>query len=130
MRLMSKEWAEAYMKAWNSDEIITKKLKRFSSVFQYSISDRKDITPLIMKIEKGLCVGYETTENFNKKEIEYQISSDSKNWQKIFDKNVTLEEVMDIEGFEFKGPKLKALSNMSGLKRGVELMSQMDGVTL
>ena len=130
MQFMSNEWAEAYTSAWNNDDIITKKLKRFSSVFKYSVSDREDITPLIIQIEKGICTTYGNEDAFNKKDIEYTISATEQNWKKVFDEKTGKKEVMDIDGFDFKGPKLKALSNKSGLIRGVELMAQMQGVTL
>jgi putative sterol carrier protein len=130
MKFMTNEWAEAYTSAWNNDDLITKKLKRFSSVFKYSINDREDIMPLVIKIEKGVCTSYGSVDDFTKKEIEYSISADEQDWKKVFDEKTGTKEVMDIDGFDFKGPKLKALSNRSGLIRGVELMAEMQGVVL
>lgn len=130
MQFMSDEWADAYTSAWNNDDVITQKLKRFSSVFKYSISDREDIKPLVIKIEKGICTSYGDEDAFSKKDIEYRISADEKNWKKVFDEKTGKKEVMGIGGFDFKGPKLKALSNKSGLIRGVELMAEMQGVTI
>ena len=129
MQFMSNEWAEAYTEVWNNDDIITKKLKRFSSFFKYSISDR-DITPLVIKIENGFCTSYGEEDAFEKKDIEYNISANEESWRNVFDERTGKKEVMNIKGFDFKGPKLKALSNKSGLTRGVELMAQMQGVTL
>ena len=130
MQFMSNEWAEAYTEAWNNDDIITKKLKRFSSFFKYSISDRDDIAPLVIKIENGFCTSYGEEDAFDKKDIEYNISANEESWKNVFDEKTGKKEVMNIKGFDFKGPKLKALSNKSGLTRGVELMAQMQGVTL
>jgi putative sterol carrier protein len=125
---MTKEWVEAYTSAWNNDDVIEKKLKRFSSVFKYVVSDRKDVAPIIVKIEKGVCVSYGTNEEFSDKEVEYVISADASDWRKVFDEETGAKEAMRLDGFEFKGPKLKALSNKGGLKRGVELMAEMKGV--
>jgi len=130
MQFMTHEWAEAYTDAWNNDDIITKKLKRFSSVFKYVINDRDDITPIIIKIEKGICTTYGNEDAFDKKDIEYTIMADTENWRKVFDEKTGEKEVTRLKGFDFKGPKLKALSNKSGLTRGVELMSQMQGVSI
>lgn len=128
MQFMTQEWAEAYTSLWNNDDVITKKLKHFSSVFKYSVKDREEIEPLIIKIENGVCTSYGTKEDFNPKEIEYAISADAQDWKKVFDEATGIKEALHIKGFDFKGPKFKALSNKSGLQRGVELMAQMQGV--
>ena len=130
MQFMTYEWAEAYTDAWNNDEIITKKLKRFSSVFKYIISDRDDIKPIIIKIEKGICTTYGHEDAFDIEDVEYTIEANEDSWRKVFDEETGLKEVIGIKGFDFKGPKLKALSNKSGLTRGVELMSLMQDVSI
>ncbi len=130
MQFMTYEWAEAYTDAWNNDEIITKKLKRFSSVFKYIISDRDDIKPIIIKIEKGICTTYGNEDAFDIEDVEYAIEANEGSWRKVFDKKTEKKELMNIKGFDFKGPKLKALSNKSGLTRGVELMALMQDVSI
>jgi len=64
MQLITQEWAEAYTAAWNNDPVIAKKLRKFTSVFKYAISDREDLEPVIIKVEKGVCTSYGTNEHF------------------------------------------------------------------
>ena len=130
MQLLTDEWAEAYTTAWNNDEIIAKKLKRFNSIFKYRISDREDIPAIIIKVEKGICTTYGGDEAFTPKEIEFDMWADTANWQKVFDKEVSVKKAMMSKGFYFKGPKLKAMTNMSGSERSIVLMIEMDGVNV
>jgi hypothetical protein len=130
MQLLSPEWVESYTFIWNNDEIIAKKLKHFNSVFKYSIIDKKDIAPVIVAIKKGICTNYGSEEEFSPKEIEFNIWASSDTWEKVFDPNIDLDKVIDKKSFGFEGPKLKALSNKSGLERGFELMRNMKDVTV
>jgi hypothetical protein len=125
---MTPEWAAAYTEAWNNDEEIMKKLRRFSSVIKYSISDREDLEPIVIEIENGICTSYGIPELYDK--IEYEVWADSESWQKVFDNHDNIKKVMKSDGFGFKGPKLKALSNKSGLERSVELMLEMKNVSV
>jgi putative sterol carrier protein len=128
MQLLSEEWAEAYTLAWNNDAIIAKKLRFFNTVFKYSISDREDVEPMIIKVQKGVCVTYGTRECFTPKEIQFDLWADTKSWQKVFDKEIGVQKAMVSKGFGFKGPKLKAFANMGGFKRSIEVMIEMQGV--
>jgi len=130
MQLITPEWAEAYTLAWNNDEIIAKKLKKFNTVFKYDISDREDIEPVVIKIENGVCITFGSEENFTKKEIEFDMWADTASWQKVFNKEISVKKAMISKGFNFKGPKLKALSNMGGFERSIEVMLEMDDVTV
>ena len=130
MQLITPEWAEAYTMAWNNDEVIAKKLKRFSSVFKYSISDREDLEPVVIKVENGVCTTYGTEENFTPKEIEFDMWADTASWQKVFNREISVKKAMISRGFGFKGPKLKAMTNMGGFERSIEVMIEMDGVTV
>ena len=126
MQLITPEWAEAYTAAWNNDPIIAKKLKRFSSVFKYSISDREDLTPVVIQVENGVCTTYGTEEDFDK--IEFDMWADTASWQKVFNKEIGVKKAMVSKGFGFKGPKLKAAANMGGFQRSIEVMIEMDDV--
>ena len=130
MQFMSLEWLEAYGSTLNNDAVIAKKLKKFSSSFQYSITDRKDIEPIVMKVEKGVCVEFETFSNTTAKKIDFSVSANTQSWKKVFSHEMNLKEIMSNDGFQFKGPKLKALSNKAGLERSVELMLNMKDVTV
>ena len=126
MQLITPEWAEAYTAAWNNDPVIAKKLKRFNSVFKYSISDREDLTPVVIQVENGVCTTYGTEEDFNK--IEFDMWADTASWQKVFNKEIGVKKAMISKGFGFKGPKLKAAANMGGFQRSIEVMIEMDDV--
>ena len=130
MQLITQEWAEAYTSAWNNDEIIAKKLKNFTTVFKYAISDREDLEPVVIKIEKGVCTTFGTEEHFTKKEIQFDMWADTASWNKVFNREISVKKAMMSKGFNFKGPKLKALANMGGFERSVELMIEMDDVTV
>jgi len=130
MQLITPEWAEAYTEAWNNDEIIAKKLKKFTTVFKYSISDREDLEPVIIKVEKGVCTTFGTSEHFHDKEIEFDMWADTASWQKVFNREISVKKAMMSKGFYFKGPKIKAMTNMGGFERSIELMVEMDGVVV
>ena len=130
MQLLSDEWAEAYTLAWNNDAVIAKKLKYFSTVFKYSMSDREEIEPMIIKVQKGVCVSYGTQECFNVKEIEFDMWAQASGWQKVFNQEIDVKKAMSSKGFGFKGPKLKAFMNMGGFKRSIEVMIEMQGVVV
>ena len=130
MQFLTTEWAEAYTSLWNNDEILAKKFKKFSATFQYTIKDREDLEPLIITVEKGQCTYFETKKNFSGKKIEFSVSANSQEWKKVFRHEMSMKDVMQSKGFKFGGPKLKALSNKAGLERSVEILLNMEGVTL
>ncbi len=105
-------------------------MKNFSSIFKYSISDREDLAPIVIKVEKGVCTTFGTEENFTPKEIEFDMWADTASWQRVFDKEISVKKAMISRGFGFKGPKLKAIANMGGFERSIELMIEMDGITV
>ena len=127
MQLTSLEWAESYQGLWNEDKIVRKKLRKFSSVFKYAISDRDDIEPVLIQVEKGEIVGFShDVEAFGK--IEFDMWADADNWLKVINQEIGVKRAMMSPGFHFKGPKLKAMTNMGGFERSIELMTQMDGL--
>ena len=128
MQLMTPEWAAAYTEAWNNDEEVMRKLRKFSSVFKYRISDREDLEPVIIEVEKGVCTTFGTEEQYEK--IEFDMWADSASWQKVFDREISVKKAMMSKGFGFKGPKLKAMMNMGGFERSIELMVDMEGVNI
>jgi len=128
LQLITQEWAEAYTEAWNNDPIITKKLRKFSTVLKYAISDKADIEPAIIRIEKGVCTSFGTSENFHDKDIEFDMWADTASWNKVFNREISVKKAMISKGFHFKGPKLKAMANMGGFERSIELMIEMEGV--
>jgi len=128
MQLITPEWAEAYTQAWNNDEEVTKKLRKFSSVFKYSISDREDLPAVIIEVEKGICITFGVEEQYDN--IEFDMWADTASWQKVFNHEISVKKAMMSKGFGFKGPKLKAMMNMGGFERSIELMTEMDNVTV
>ena len=128
MQLMTPEWAAAYTEAWNNDEEVTKKLRKFSSVFKYSISDRKDLEPIVIEVEKGICATFGTEDQYDN--VEFDITADSNSWKKVFEGERNIKKIKLTDGFDFKGPKVKAMMNKSGLERSVELMLQMENVVV
>jgi putative sterol carrier protein len=128
MQLMTPEWAAAYTEAWNNDEKVMKKLRKFNSVFKYRISDREDLEPVIIEVEKGICTTFGVEEQYEK--IEFDMWADSASWQRVFDRDISVKKAMMSKGFGFKGPKLKAMMNMSGFERSIELMIEMEGVKI
>lgn len=128
MQLITPEWAAAYAEAWNNDEEVMKKLKNFSSVFKYSISDREDLEPIVLEVEKGVCTTFGSPEQYNN--IEFDMWADTASWQKVFNREISVKKAMMSKGFGFKGPKLKAMMNMGGFERSIGIMIEMDGVTV
>jgi len=130
VQLLSEEWVEAYTTLWNNDPIIAKKLKRFNTVFKYAISDRADIEPVIIKVEKGICTMFGTSANFHDKEIEFDMWADTTNWKKVFNREIGVKKAMISKGFGFKGSKLKAIANMGGFERSINIMIEMDNIEI
>jgi len=128
MQLITKEWADAYKDVWNGDDKLRKKLKRFNSVFKYAISDRDDITPIIFVVDNGE-VTYAGEDN-SEHEIEFDMWTTTEGWQKVFSKDISVKRAMMSSSFHFKGPKLKAMSNMRSFERSIELMIDMPNVTV
>ena len=130
MKFLSDEWADAYTALLNEDPTIQKKFKRFSSLFKYEVNDREDIENLVIEVTKGQCTSYGPEAAFNAKEIEVSMSSDTDTWQKIFNKEMTIKEALSSKHFKLDGPKLKALSNKSGLEKSVDIMLDMEAITV
>lgn len=130
MQFLSDEWAEAYTTLLNEDPIVQKKLKRFSSYFKYEVNDRGEIAPLVIEVIKGQCTSYGPEDAFNPKDIEFRMSSDASTWKKIFKHELSIKDALNAKSFQLAGPKLKALSNKSGLEKSVDLMIDMQEVTL
>jgi putative sterol carrier protein len=126
MQLITPEWATAYTQAWNNDEEVTKKLKKFSSVFKYSISDREDLPAVIIEVENGVCKTFGTEDQYDN--IEFDMWADTASWQKVFNREISVKKAMISKGFGFKGPKMKAMMNMGGFERSIEIMIEMDDV--
>jgi len=130
MQFLSDEWADAYTTLLNEDSTVQKKLKRFSSCFKYEVNDREDINSLVIEVIKGQCTSYGPEDAFNPKDIEFSMSSDASTWQKIFNHELSIKDALSAKSFQLGGPKLKAFSNKSGLEKSVDLMVEMEGVTL
>ncbi len=58
MQFLSDEWAEAYTTLINEDEAIQKKLKRFSSLFKYEVTDKEELPALVIEVQKGKCTSF------------------------------------------------------------------------
>ena len=76
--LFSDEWAQAYMKAWNADEDITKSLERagFNSVVAFGFPD-EDNPGFVMTIENGKVV---STAQKSPDDIKWDIRATKDNW--------------------------------------------------
>ncbi len=128
MQLMTPEWAAAYTEAWNNDEKVMKKLKNFSTVFKYSISDRGDLPSVVIEVEKGICTTFGTSEQYDN--IEFDLWADTASWQRVFNHEISVKKAMVSKGFGFKGPKLKAMMNMGGFERSIEIMVEMPDIQI
>jgi len=126
MQFMTPQWAAAYAETWNNDEKVMKKLRKFSSIIKYSVSDREDLEPIVIEVEKGICITFGSEKEYDN--IEFEISADSKSWKNVFAHDASIKKLKKDGGFNFKGPELKALLNKSGLERSVELMIAMDNI--
>ncbi len=56
------------------------------------------------------------------------MAADAQTWQKVFDHEIGMREAIKSHNFHIDGPKLKALSNKSGLEQSVKLMLNMKGI--
>lgn len=128
MQFLSDEWAEAYTTLINEDEAIQKKLKRFSSLFKYEVTDKEELPALVIEVQKGKCTSFGEASAFRPKDIEFTMAADAQTWQKVFDHEIGMREAIKSHNFHIDGPKLKALSNKSGLEQSVKLMLNMKGI--
>lgn len=76
--LFSSEWAEAYMKAWNADEMITSTLEHagFNSVVAFGYPDAAE-PAFIMKIQMGKIVAINS---LSAADAEWDIRATLDNW--------------------------------------------------
>jgi len=76
--LFSSEWAEAYMNAWNEDEMITSTLGRagFNSIVAFGYPDTAE-PAFIMKIQMGKVV---TVNALSAADAEWDIRATLDNW--------------------------------------------------
>jgi len=81
---------------------------------------------MIIEVEKGVCVTYGAEDQFDK--VEFDMWADTQSWQRVFDRDITVKKAMMSKGFGFKGPKLKAMMNMSGFERSIQLMVEMENI--
>jgi len=130
MQFLSDEWADAYTSLLNEDPIIQKKLKRFSSLFKYEVSDKDDIQTLVIEVTKGKCTSYGGESAFNPKDVEFSMSADADTWQQIFNKELGIKEAVKNSSLKIDGPKLKALSNKTGLETSARIMLDMEDITV
>ena len=127
MQFLSDEWADAYTTLLNEDEVVQKKLRKFSSCFKYEIEERQ---VLVIEVTKGKCTSYGPEDAFEAKKIEFSMKADAETWQQIFNKELGMKAALSAKKLHLDGPKLKALSNKTGLERSAILMLGMQGVTL
>ncbi len=82
--LFSKEWAQAYMDAWNTDEEITSTLERadFNSVVAFGFQD-EEAPNFVMTIQKGRVV---STDNTSPEGINWDIRASKDNWLSLIAK--------------------------------------------
>jgi hypothetical protein len=76
--LFSKEWAQAFMDAWNADEEITASLQRagFNSVVAFGVAE--DADPLfVMSITNGLISSINNTAN---EDVKWDIRASKDDW--------------------------------------------------
>jgi len=130
MQFLSDEWVQAYTQAWNNDELLAKKFKKFSATFKYTVTDRENIEPIVITIMKGKCTHFEKEASFSGKKIEFAVEANAEAWREVFSNNMSVKDIMRGGGFKFQGPKLKALSNKTGLERSVEILLNMENVTV
>ena len=128
MQFLSDEWANAYTSLLNENEIIQKKLKRFTSLFKYEVSDREDLKTLVIEVTKGKCTSFGSETAFNAKDIEFSMSANADTWQKIFNKEIGIKEAVKNNTFKIDGPKFKALSNKTGLEKSARIMLDMESI--
>ena len=65
MQFLSDEWADAYSSLLNENKKVQKKLKRFSTLFKYEVTDKDEIQTLVMEVVKGQCISYGPESAFN-----------------------------------------------------------------
>jgi len=130
MQFLSDEWAEAYTTLLNEDTTIQKKLKKFTALFSYEITDNEEIETLVIEMIKGKCVSFGASTAFDTKDIEFSMSSDTHTWQKILNKEMSIKEALSAHTLHLSGPKLKALSNKAGLEKSVAIMLDMENITI
>jgi len=123
MQFLSKEWGDAYIEAWKNNEDLKKGLRKFTGKFIYRISDREDIAPLQVDIEKG-----EVTYHGEIKDdkVEFDMWATQEGWRKVIEGELGVKKAMVSTGFGFKGSKIKAAMYMGSFEKSIKMMSDID----
>jgi putative sterol carrier protein len=123
MQFLNADWIEAYVTAWKNNEDLKKGLKKFSGNFVYRVSDREDIEPLQVNIEKGE-VTYHGAVNGDK--IEFDMWAELDGWRRVVQGELGVKKAMITPGFGFKGSKIKAAMYMGSFEKSIKMMSDID----
>jgi|GEM_PF-4200375 len=123
MQFLNSDWIEGYVNAWKSNEDLKHGLRKFSGNFVYRVSDREDIAPLQVNIEKG-DVTYHGPLNGDK--IEFDMWAELDGWRRVIQGELGVKKAMITPGFGFKGSKIKAAMYMGSFEKSIKMMSDIE----
>jgi putative sterol carrier protein len=123
MQFLSSEWCEAYVGAWKSNEELKKGLKKFTGNFVYRVSDKEELAPLQVNVEKGE-ITYHGAVNGDK--IEFDMWAPYEGWRKVVQGELGVKKAMIAPGFGFKGSKIKAAMYMGSFEKSIKMMGEID----
>ncbi|EJF07281.1 putative sterol carrier protein [Thiovulum sp. ES] len=123
MTFLSPEWCDAYVEAWKNNEELKKGLKKFTGNFVYRISDKEEVAPLQVNVEKGE-ITYHGTLNGDK--IEFDMWAPFDGWRQVVQGELSVKKAMMAKGFGFKGSKIKAAMYMGSFERSINMMGTIE----
>jgi putative sterol carrier protein len=111
----SKEWLDAYVKMYNSRPELQEALKDLTAKVAYEFSDRPDIPPKYVHIDKGVVTDYGEVDD--ESSMEYVIRANYDIW-----KSMTLGELDPMNAL--MAGKVKVTGNMAALLKHAEGFKQ------
>jgi len=111
----SKEWLDAYVKMYNSRPELQEALKDLTAKVAYEFSDRPDIPPKYVHIDKGVVTDYGEVDA--ESSMEYVIRANYDIW-----KSMTLGELDPMNAL--MAGKVKVTGNMAALLKHAEGFKQ------
>jgi putative sterol carrier protein len=123
MTFLSPEWCDAYVEAWKNNEELKKGLKKFTGNFVYRISDKEEVKPLQVNVDKGE-ITYHGEVNGDK--IEFDMWAPFDGWRQVVQGELSVKKAMMAKGFGFKGSKIKAAMYMGSFEKSINMMGTIE----
>ncbi len=123
MQFLSEEWSKSYVDIWQNSEEFKDGIKKFSGNFIYRVSDREDLQPLQINVQKGEIVYFGGLDN---SPIEFDMWTSFDGWQRVVNGELSVKKAMMTPGFGFKGSKIKAAMYIGSFEKSIAMMRDIE----